>query len=335
VSYPRPPRLARLTSALPAPRAAITAGFRSILSGDPGGTPDWVRAMEHGADAGYFGPDSPVWAVHGDLATLVGGVRALLMQALHPAAVTGVDQHSTYRQDPLGRLSGTTRWLTVTTFAAREGADREAARVRGMHRRVSGRYVDATGQDRPYAASDDRLLAWVHAAFTDSFLTTHLTFGGNLPGGPDEYVRTWATSAKLIGLADPPSSMAELNDQIDGFGPELAHTPATAATLAFLRRPPLPAPARAGYQVLLAAAVSTLRPQHRQLLHLPARGTVLPQVGARALLAALRVVLGEGPPAAAAARTRLHRLSASAQQERRDPGACVGPARPGNEPAAE
>ena len=152
-------------NALRHPRARVIAGFRAILSGDAEGTPDWVRALADGDDVGYFGPDSAVWAVHGDLATLVGGVRALLMQALHPAAVTGVDQHSSYREDPLGRLSGTNRWLTTTTFGARALADREAARVRGMHRRVVGTYTDAAGREQPYRAGDERLLAWVHIAF--------------------------------------------------------------------------------------------------------------------------------------------------------------------------
>jgi uncharacterized protein (DUF2236 family) len=95
--------------------------------------------------------------VHGDLATLVGGVRALLVQALHPAAVTGVDRHSTYREDPSAACRGTTRWLTVTSFPSRAGADREAARVRGMHRRVTGTYHDAAGQERPTHMSGPKI----------------------------------------------------------------------------------------------------------------------------------------------------------------------------------
>src|SRR3954454_5274056 len=188
-------------SVLRHPRQRVIAGFRSILSGDAEGTPDWVLALADGDDAGYFGPGSPVWTVHGDLATLIGGVRALLMQALHPAAVTGVDQHSSYRQDPLGRLSGTNRWLTTTTFGSRALADREAARVRGMHRRVVGTYTGPDGWERPYRAGDDRLLGWVHAAFTESFLVAHEAFAGSVPGGADRYVREWATAGELVGVA--------------------------------------------------------------------------------------------------------------------------------------
>ncbi|MFM8896121.1 MAG: oxygenase MpaB family protein, partial [Actinomycetales bacterium] len=81
------------TSMVESLRAQVAAGFRRIVSGDPNGTPEWAQALAHGADAGYFGPGSAAWAVHASLPTLVGGVRALLMQTLHPAALAGVVQH--------------------------------------------------------------------------------------------------------------------------------------------------------------------------------------------------------------------------------------------------
>lgn len=161
--------------------ARVTAGFRSIVSGDPTGAPDWVRELEHGEDVALFGPGSAVWAVHGDLATLVGGIRALLLQATHPSVPSGVDEHSSYRQDPLGRLVGTTRWLTVTAFGSRAAAEREAARVRGLHRRMRGTHRGPDGPPLPYRVDDQRLLGWVHAAFADSFLTAHQAFGGPIP----------------------------------------------------------------------------------------------------------------------------------------------------------
>ncbi len=291
--------------------ARVAAGFRAIVSGDPNGTPDWVRSLADGDDEGYFGPESAAWAVHGNLATLVGGVRALLVQALHPAAVAGVDQHSSYRQDPLGRLAGTTRWLTVTTFGARATADREAARVRGMHRRVRGTVLGADGVERPYRAADERLLSWVHAAFTDSFLAAHEVFGGPIPGGPDAYVAEWARAAELVGVEDPPHSAAELRELLRSYDGELGRTEATDRTLTFLRNPPLPAPARPAYAVLFAAAVSTLDPAHRELLALPDPGRRVPRAAASLLLGGMRTVLGDGPPAAAAARRRVAELDAA------------------------
>jgi uncharacterized protein (DUF2236 family) len=290
------------------PRERMVAGFRAIVNGGDGGVPEWVLDLEHGEDEGYFGPESAVWAVHGNLATLVGGIRALLVQTLHPAAVAGVDEHSSYREDPLGRLAGTTRWLTVTTFGSRAAADRESARVRGMHRRVHGTYADAEGRQRRYRAGDEHLLAWVHAAFTESFLVCHQVFGGAISGGPDDYVREWATAAERVGLTAPPRSVADLKAQMAAYEPELARTPATERTVAFLRNPPLSAPALVGYQVLFAGAASTLPEPHRALLGLPPNGGRTARAATRALLAGMRSLLGEGPPAAAAARRRLDGL---------------------------
>jgi uncharacterized protein (DUF2236 family) len=180
-------------------RERVASGFRRMVSGDPSGAPEWVRDMADGEDEGYFGPDSAAWAVHGSLPTLVGGIRALLMQALHPGALAGVMQHSRYQEDALGRLAGTTQWLTVVTFGDRASADRECARVRGMHRLVVGTYATEAGQ-QAYSASDPDLLRWVHIAFTDSFLATHRVWGGAIPGGEDEYVREWAMAGELVGV---------------------------------------------------------------------------------------------------------------------------------------
>ena len=186
-------------------RERIAGGFRRLVSGDPDGTPEWVRGMAHGTDEGYFGPESAAWAVHGSLPTLVGGIRALLMQALHPGALAGVRQHSRYKEDARGRLAGTTQWLTVVTFGDTAAADRECARVRGMHGKVRGTY-DGPAGPRAYAASDPDLLRWVHIAFTDSFLATHRVWGGPIPGGEDAYVREWAKAGELVGVVDPPRS---------------------------------------------------------------------------------------------------------------------------------
>ncbi len=147
----------------------IARRFRAVLCGDPSGNPPWLDAVAEGDGPGFFQPGDAPWIIHGDMATLVGGVRALLMQALHPGTLAGVRDHSRYKADPLGRLAGTIQWLTVTTFASRESILREAARVRGMHGKVRGTYRDAAGHEREYKASDPELLRWVHIAFMDSF----------------------------------------------------------------------------------------------------------------------------------------------------------------------
>ena len=117
---------------------------------------------EHPADEGFFGPGSVAWRVSADLSSPVAGLRALLMQALHPLAMAGVDQHSDWRQDPVGRLAATGAYLATVTFGDRLSAERVAARVRRIHEHVRG--VD-TVTGRPYAAGDPALLLWVHATF--------------------------------------------------------------------------------------------------------------------------------------------------------------------------
>lgn len=300
----RRPRSINPSALIDSAREQVASGFRRIVSGDPTGAPDWVQQLGHGSDVGYFGPGSAAWAVHGSLPTLVGGVRALLMQALHPAALAGVMQHSRYESDALGRLAGTTQWLTVVTFGDQAQADRECARVRGLHRRVSGVYPTTEGP-APYSALDPDLLRWVHVAFTDSFLATHQVWGGEIPGGPDAYVREWAKAGELVGVVDPPRSVAELRDQLADFGPSLRGDEASAKTVDFIRNAPLPLAARPAYAGLFAGAVSTMEPQHRELLGLPAIPLSVSKPIVGALLGTLALALGPASPSMKAARERV------------------------------
>ena len=293
--------------AVEALRRQVADGFRRIVSGDPTGAPDWVKQIAQGSDAGYFGPGSAPWAVHGALPTLVGGVRALLMQALHPGALAGVMQHSRYETDALGRLAGTTKWLTVVTFGDTAAADRECARVQGVHRKVVGTYIGSNGEI-PYAAADPDLLRWVHIAFTDSFLATHQVWGGPIPGGPDAYVREWAKSGELVGVVDPPRSVAELRDQLAAYDQVLAGGPAAASTVNFIRNAPLGAGAKVPYAGLFAGAVSTMPAGHRALLGLPTVPLALMKPLVGALLGSLSLALGATSPSQRAALDRVDTL---------------------------
>src|SRR4051812_49395664 len=129
----------------------------------------------------WFADDRPIRTVHADSSMFIGGLRALLLQSLHPLAMAGVAGHSGYRGDPWGRLQRTSYFLAVTTFGLASDAEATVARVRGIHRRVQGVAPDG----RPYAASDPHLLKWVHVAEVDSFLTTHQRFGA-APLSPDD-----------------------------------------------------------------------------------------------------------------------------------------------------
>ena len=293
--------------AVDALRRQVADGFRRIVSGDPTGAPDWVKQIAQGSDVGYFGPGSAPWAVHGALPTLVGGVRALLMQALHPGALAGVMQHSRYETDALGRLAGTTKWLTVVTFGDTAAADRECARVQGVHRKVVGTYIGSNGET-PYAAADPDLLRWVHIAFTDSFLATHQVWGGPIPGGPDAYVREWAKSGELVGVVDPPRSVAELRDQLAAYDQVLAGGPAAASTVNFIRNAPLGTGAKVPYAGLFAGAVSTMPAGHRALLGLPTVPLALTKPLVGALLGSLSLALGASSPSQRAALDRVDTL---------------------------
>ncbi|HEY0373956.1 MAG TPA: oxygenase MpaB family protein, partial [Amnibacterium sp.] len=189
------------------PADLLRARVLEVLSGQAAGVPDWTRALAAGEDAGYFEPDGAVWTVHRDIATLVAGPRALLMQALHPGAMAGVHDWSRYREDPFGRLDGTIRWITTVSFGSTEQARAASAFVSRIHERVRGMYEDAEGRPVPYAASDPDLLTWVHLAFADSFLRTHLLLSAHpIPGGADAYVRDWAIAGDLMGVPHPPRS---------------------------------------------------------------------------------------------------------------------------------
>src|SRR5487761_1975866 len=130
---------------------------------------DDAELLRIAPDPGIYGPQSVSWRVHGDPLLGLGGLRALLLQALHPLAMAGVAAHSEFRADPWGRLVRTARYIGTVTYGTTAEAHRAAARVRGLHRTVNG--IDPVS-NRPYSASDPELLTWVHVTEVDSFLTT-------------------------------------------------------------------------------------------------------------------------------------------------------------------
>ena len=186
------------------------------------------------ADDGFFGPDSVTWRLSGDLSSPVGGLRSLLLQALHPLAMAGVDQHSGWRRDPVGRLAATSAYVTTVSFGERATAEQAAARVRRIHEHVNGT-DPATG--RSYAAGDPALLLWVHAALVDSTLAACALFGTALtPADADRYVAEMTVAAELVGVpADlVPASTAALAGYLDSVRPELRCTPAAADAIGHL-----------------------------------------------------------------------------------------------------
>ena len=291
---------------------AYSKKFRALLSNEPSGTPPWLDVIANGETGGLYLPTDAPWIVHRDFGTLVGGIRALLMQALHPGTLAGVAQHSRYEQDALGRLAGTIRWLTVTTFGSHEAVAGEATRVNRLHDRVKGDYTKSSGETRSYKAKDQDLLLWVHIAFTDSFLTCHLDYAWReIPGGADGYVDQWSRSVEPLGLSNVPHTKSELDLEIKGFldRKELRVDETTQRVINFIRNPGLPAPVRPIYKLLFAAAVVSLRPEHRKMLGLRTLPKWLVVPVTRFSLRALQTLIGPDSPIEDGALARLRRLN--------------------------
>ncbi len=247
-------------------RDRIGAEVFAKVAGDEG--PSRAARIHHTTGPRWFAPDAPIRQVHADASMFVGGLRALLLQSLHPLAMAGVAAHSGYKGDPWGRLARTSHFLAVTTFGPAEDADAMVAKIRGIHERVRGTAPDG----RAYAASDPHLLAWVHLAEVDSFLAAHDRYGAQPldAEGRDLYIAQSGRIATELGVVDAPANAAELADQLAAYRSELSGTSAAREAARFmLLSPPLPIVARAPYSLLSAAAVGLLPRWARWPLRLP------------------------------------------------------------------
>ena len=297
---------------------ALSKRFRRLLSGDPNGVPPWLEVVAEGDDAGFFVPTDAPWVVHADFGTLVGGIRALLMQALHPGSLTGVKNHSRYETDPLGRLAGTIRWLTVTTFGSKTAVLGEASRVNRLHARVTGEYTTGAGERIPYKAADKDLLLWVHIAFMESFLVAHEQYSwrkipkGTAASGADNYIAQWSVSVAPLGLNQAPMSRAELDDAVSSIYDAglLVTTEDTLRVVEFIRNPPLPGLAKPIYGLLFDAAVLSLKPEFRKLLGLKSKPRWLIRPLTRGVLRLMRTAIGPESPIEDGAIARLRRIGA-------------------------
>ena len=196
------------------------------------------RARIHGRPGPrWFDGASPIGGVHGDASMFIGGMRALLLQTLHPAAMAGVAEHSDYRIDMLGRLARTSRFLAVTTFGHADDAQRAVDAVRAIHERMTGTLPDGT----PYDATDPHLLGWVHVAEVDSFLRpTRSTAGGRWmpPAGTSTSRRPpWSPA----GSASPTRRRPRRSSRrLEAYRPELAATDhAREAVRHVVHKPPM------------------------------------------------------------------------------------------------
>jgi len=281
-------------------------------------------------DPGLTGPWSPSWRVIGEPAAIAGGIRGLLTQVSHPLAMAGVYDHSAFREDPLGRLQRTSAYVTTSAFGSTAEAIAIAGRVRAVHPRVVGTVSDG----RPYRADDPRLLVWVSIALTSSFLTTHRLWSPDVLT-PEEEDRFVAEQSRIGALLDPavdlrmlrdpdvrdafragqldaelgligpdllPLTVAELDTVLASFWSEVGVNHQGREALAFLRWPPIPVMARAGYQSLLLGAIGSLSPELRHALELDRTARLAPAMRAQAgaTIRVMRLTTGTSPSMRAA-----------------------------------
>jgi len=248
------------------------------------------HTLTHAGDPGLFGPSSVTWPVLGDPASFVGGIRALLLQAAQPEVAAGVSEHSRYRQDPLGRLSRTSAYVTATGYGAMPEVHAAVRVVKTRHQGVVG----SSHRGRPYDAAAPQLAAWVHNTLADSFLVAYQQFGPQRLSdhAADRYVAEQVAVGRLLGADPLPGTAAALSQWIGGH-PGLAPSPGQREAVEFLRRPPLPPAIRIAYGFLYRAAVATVPPRIRQVIGV--RRTPGDVLLGRAVTHGLRWTLGPSP----------------------------------------
>ena len=241
--------------------------------------------MSTATDLGYFPPGSATRRVIGDPAALIGGFSALFLQALHPRAMAGIDQHSTFPDDFWPRLQRTAEYVTTLAFADTATADRAVARVRAIHRHVRGT-DPVTGAT--YSADDPDLLRWVHATEVSSFSAAVRRLGLIDAAEEDRFLAEQVRAGALLGAVDLPASRAEMDAYFAGVRPELVASPIArraARRLALApipRRIPLPVPvgplgemaaslalARPAWSAVAAVAIGLLPPWAKQVYGIP------------------------------------------------------------------
>lgn len=231
---------------------------QSVLSVTNGSGPTLDYANPPG-DPGLFGPDSVCWQVHSDFTSMmIGGVSALMLQALHPLALAGVWDHSTFRTDMRGRLRRTATFIAGTTYGARADALALIERVKRIHLSVTGVAPDG----RPYRASDPTLLTWVHVAEVSSFLAAYVRYVDPTlsPARQDRYYAEVALIAKLLGATDVPETAAQVAAFLASMRPELEAGPRTHEVVRILRdfAPPDRPLMRPAVKAMLYAGVDLL-----------------------------------------------------------------------------
>jgi uncharacterized protein (DUF2236 family) len=242
-------------------RRVLVGGVRAVFNDRARGEQPVVRSSN-----ALFPRDSVIWRVHGDVTTMmVGGVSALLMQMLHPAALAGIWDHSTFRDDMLGRLRRTARFIAVTTYADRSDALAALERVKDVHSRVTGTLPDGT----PYAANQPYLLAWVHVTEALCFLDAWRRYGepDMSLADQDAYFAQFARIAQMLGADPVPHTRAEADALVETMRGALSADVRTNEVAKLILHQKAPAPAAAPIQAMVMTAAVDLLPSWASRMH--------------------------------------------------------------------
>ena len=288
-------------------RSHAGAHVRALTRSNSGLTLDYDNPP---GDPGLFGPDAVCWRVHADFpAMLAGGVSALLLQALHPRALAGVWDHSSFRTDMQGRLGRTAQFIAGTTYGSRADAMQLIERVRRIHASIKGTAPDG----QPYAADDPDLLTWVHVAEVSSFMAGYLRYVAPLSvAEQDRYFEEEARVAALLGAPDVPRSRAQVDAYLEAQRPGLVNSERTREVVRLVMTMPVANPLLVpAVRTMADAGVALLPPWARQTLglHRPSLRRSLALAGMRGLAPTLRWALGPG--LAARARRRVAAVPAN------------------------
>ena len=274
-------------------RSSIAQGVTSLTSGS-GPKIDYSSPP---GDPGLFGPQAACWKVHSDFTSMMtGGISALLLQTLHPLALAGVWDHSTFRTDILGRLRRTATFVAGTTFGSRADALALIERVRNIHLDVTGIAPDG----RAYQASDPDLLTWVHVAEVSSFLKAYLRYVKPALSEADQnrYFEETSTIARMLGARDVPTSRAAIDDYLDSMRPQLRTSERTEEVIRVLKNGPTPHIAmKPASKLMFSAGVDLLPDWAQEMLGLGAFAPVrraIARPGVRMIAPVMRWALVNG-----------------------------------------
>ena len=242
----------------------IRKTIREMVGG--GGPP--VAFLTPQGDRGLFGPESIAWKVHADfISMMIGGISSLILQALHPQALAGVWDHSSFREDLKGRLGRTAFFIAATTYGSTEMANQIIEKVNQIHTQVTG--FDEFG--KPYSATDPHLLAWVHLTETRSFMSSYEDYRKEKINtqGQDQYFLEMSSLGKRMGARDLPITYAATNEAIKGYIPELYFGERAKSILDLLENFPSNITAKPFIKLISRAGILNLPDWFYPMIHKP------------------------------------------------------------------